>query len=255
MQRCALLIEYDGLEYAGWQRQTNALTVQEVLERGIERIVGVPVNVISAGRTDAGVHGFGQVAHVDVPETCRISDVRLAKAFNSCLPRDVRVRAAKRVSGNFHARFQATRREYRYTLTNHYSVFRRRYAWQQTLAFDASMLNSAAEIFLGKHDFTSFSKLNHDTESYICAVEEARWNEVESGVWHFHVAADRFVYGMVRSLVGAMMDAALHKVTPDDLREALEHKERSLRTTPLAPAQGLVLWRVQYDDDPFAGLW
>lgn len=249
-QRCALLIEYDGTKYAGWQRQVNALTVQEVLEEAVKRIVGEGVTVIGSGRTDSGVHGFGQVAHVDVPITCTIPDEKLARAFNSALPFDVRIRAAKRVADTFHARFDAVRREYRYTLTQDFSVFRRYYAWQQTLAFDTFVLQPAAEVFLGKHNFTAFSKHNPDTENYVCTVEKAYWTEVERGTWHFRIAADRFVYGMVRSIVGAIMDAALHKCTIDDLRAALARQER-LHRSAIAPAQGLVLWQVDYENDIF----
>jgi tRNA pseudouridine38-40 synthase len=251
MQRCALLVEYDGTEYAGWQRQLNAPTVQEVLENAIAKITSrETATVIGSGRTDRGVHGFGQVAHTDLPPTCSIPERQIAKAINSVLPPDVRVREAKFVSDRFHARFQAKRREYRYTIVEGYSVFRRHTAWCLSRPFSPDIMREAAEIFCGNHDFTTFSKYNPDTEKYVCNVEQAVWNEVESGIWRFTIAADRFVYGMVRAIVGATMEAAMHKRSVGDLREALRHQDRAL-TSPLAPPEGLVLWRVSYDNDPF----
>jgi tRNA pseudouridine38-40 synthase len=251
MPRCALLVEYDGTDYAGWQRQLNALTVQEVLENALESITGESLTLIGSGRTDRGVHGFGQVAHVDIPDTSSIPEKQLAKAINSSLPPDIRVRAAAFVEERFHARFQAVRREYKYTVCNHYSVFRRRYAWQVWMPFSPTLLSDAAEVFVGTHNFTTFSKHNPDTENYCCHVEKAAWSEIEQGVWCFHIIADRFVYGMVRSVVGAMMAAATNKRSTEDLREALHSQDRA-RKSPLAPSTGLVLWRVRYDNDPFA---
>lgn len=254
MPRCALLVEYDGTDYAGWQRQVNALTVQEVLENAIQSITGESVNVIGSGRTDRGVHGFGQVVHVDFPDSSSIPEKQLAKAINSSLPHDIRVRAATFVEDRFHARFQAVRREYKYTLADHYSVFRRRYAWQVWTPFNPEMLSAAAEVFLGTHDFTTFSKHNPDTENQVCHVEKAEWSRIEDGVWSFHIIADRFVYAMVRSVVGAMMAVAGNKRSLDDVREALQIQDRT-RKSPLAPPMGLVLWRVRYDNDPFAHLY
>lgn len=253
MPRCALLVEYDGTDYAGWQRQVNALTVQEVLENAIQAITGESVNVIGSGRTDRGVHGFGQVAHVDFPDASSIPEQQLARAINSTMPYDIRVRAATFVDDRFHARFQAVRREYKYTVSDHYSVFRRRYAWQVWTPFSTEQLSAAAAVFLGTHNFTTFSKHNPDTENYVCHVEKAEWIKIEEGVWSFHIVADRFVYGMVRSVVGAMMAVATNKRSAEDLSEALRLQDRA-RKSPLAPPTGLVLWRVRYDNDPFAYL-
>ena len=254
MPRCALLIEYDGTNYAGWQRQINAVAVQEVVERAIQSIVGAPATVVGSGRTDAGVHAFGQAAHTDVPDSCRIPAHRLAKAFNSALPPDVRIRAAAIVPDSFHARFHAVEREYRYTAGAQYSVFCRKSAWFPHRSFSPDALNEAAEIFTGEHDFTAFSKHNPDTESYVCRVQTARWKSAESaygvGAQQFQIIADRFVYGMVRSIVGACMDVAVGKRSAGELREALSSADRS-QASPLAPPHGLTLWRVEYEPNPF----
>jgi tRNA pseudouridine38-40 synthase len=255
MPRCALLIEYDGTNYAGWQRQINALAVQEVIERAVESIVGAAVGVIGSGRTDAGVHGFGQVAHADLPDSCSIPAHSLAKAFNSVLPPDVRIRAAAFVESSFHARFHAIEREYRYTVLRRYSVFQRNSAWFPHRPFSPDALNEAAAAFVGEWDFTTFSKHNPDTESYICRVQTARWtpkqnDDGENSAWRFQIIADRFVYGMVRSIVGACMDVAVGKRSAAELREALKCKDRAL-ASPLAPPNGLTLWRVEYERNPF----
>jgi tRNA pseudouridine38-40 synthase len=250
-KRVALLLEYDGSFYAGWQRQVNEATVQSMIESALMKITGAECTLIGSGRTDAGVHGRGQVAHVNIPETCRIPEEKFARALNANLPQSIRIRAAKYTDHTFHARFDAMRREYRYTILREYSVFRNRYAWHVHAPFDADLLNAAAEIFLGKHNFTTFSKHNPDTSNYVCTVEHASWNEIERGVWQFTIAADRFVYRMVRSLVGAMLDAASQKRTLPDLAVALAAEDRAL-SSPLAPSQGLILWRVGYPDDPFA---
>lgn len=253
-RRVALLIEYDGSSYAGWQRQVNAETVQSVVESALASITGEECTVIGSGRTDAGVHSRGQVAHVNIPDSCRITEDKFARAVNANLPYSIRVRSAKYGYDTFHARFDAIRREYRYTILREYSIFRRHFAWHVRSSFDAEVLQSAADVFLGTHNFTTFSKFNPDTSNYVCTVEKIVWNEIESGVWQLTIAADRFVYRMVRSLVGAMIDVASDKCTPHDLLTALKAENRVL-SSALAPSHGLILWRVNYHNDPFADVY
>jgi tRNA pseudouridine38-40 synthase len=249
-KRVALLLEYDGSFYAGWQRQVNEDTVQSVIETALMKIIGVECTLIGSGRTDAGVHGRGQVAHVNIPDSCRIPEEKFSRALNANLPHSIRIRAAKFIDYTFHARFDAMRREYRYTILREYSVFRNRYAWHVHAPFDADLLNTAAEVFVGKHNFTTFSKHNPDTSNYVCSVEQASWHEMERGVWQFTIAADRFVYRMVRAVVGATLDVASHKRSILDISAALAAENRAL-SSPLAPSQGLILWRVSYPNDPF----
>jgi tRNA pseudouridine38-40 synthase len=284
LRRIALLVEYDGTQFAGWQRQANALTVQEVLERVLERLTGQFCTVHGSGRTDAGVHGYGQVAHVDIPASWStpadkipdalnghlLSALSAFSAFsapNSFIPNSfvpsVRIRAASDTAGaTFHARFDAIRREYRYRVVTQESVAAARMAWclrpAQRRVFTPELLHECSQIFLGTHDFTSFSKHNPDTKNYVCTVEQACWREradlhygERERVWEFTISADRFVYGMVRSLVGAMMDVAFGKRSTDELRSALQAADRTLKS-PLAPPQGLTLWRVDYPQNPFS---
>lgn len=250
-RRVALLLEYDGSFYAGWQRQANAETVQSAIESALDRLVQAKCIVTGSGRTDAGVHGRGQVAHTDIPASVRLSEEKFARALNAHLPRTIRIRAVRFVENSFQARFDAMRREYRYTVIQEFSVFRARYAWHVHKRINAALLAETADLFRGTHNFTTFSKHNPTTANYICAVEQCSWSEVERGVWQFTIVANRFVYGMVRCLVGASIDAASGKRTLDDIRSAFLAEDRH-RSSPLAPAEGLILWRVNYPDDPFA---
>ncbi len=269
-KRLALLIEYDGTRYAGWQRQPQIASIQGILEDVCQATfweesegIATPTFVINgSGRTDAGVHGRGQVAHVDIPIENRIAEEKIARALNARLPMDIRIRAAKIVDvgvntrERFHARFGARRREYRYNLLEDYTVFRTRYAWHVRQSLQTALLQETANIFCGKHNFTSFSKHNPATENYVCTVLESAWNEVEPGAWQYTIVADRFVYGMVRCIVGASIDAALGKRSIEELRTALAAENREL-SSPLAPPEGLILWSVRYEEgrDPFAELY
>lgn len=249
-RRMVLLVEYDGANYAGWQRQKNALTIQEVLERAVADAAGEYCDVIGAGRTDAGVHGGGQVAHCRIPDSFGIPQHKIAVALNTRLPRDIRIVAAVLTDKPFHARYDASAREYSYALSLSHSVFYRHYTWQPRFGLNVGLLHRAAEVFLGSHDFTTFSKLNTDTKSYNCTVEVSAWRRVARDHLVYTVRADRFVYGMVRSLVGTMVEVARGRRTVEDIQLALGRSDRSLNS-PLAPARGLVLRRIYYPDNPF----
>lgn len=249
-RRLALLVEYDGTHYSGWQRQVNALSIQEVLERAVQAAVGEHCSVIGAGRTDAGVHGGGQVAHCRIPDHFAIPQQKIAVALNTRLPRDIRIIAAVLTDKPFHARFDASAREYSYAISQSQSVFYRHYTWQPRFSLNVGLLHKAAEVFLGSHDFTTFSKLNTDTKSYNCTVEVSSWRRVAREHLIYTVRGDRFVYGMVRSLVGTMVEVAQGKRTLEEVQESLGRTDRSLNS-PLAPAKGLVLRRVYYPDNPF----
>lgn len=249
-KRLALLVEYDGTHYAGWQRQQNALSVQEAVEQAVWKTVGIHCDVIGAGRTDAGVHGSGQVAHCRVPDSFAIPSRKIAVAINTRLPRDIRIAAAVLTDSSFHARFDASAREYSYAVSQSQSVFYRHYTWQPRFPLKTELLQETADCFLGTHDFTTFSKLNADTQSYVCSIELSSWRRVAEEHWVYTVRANRFVYGMVRSLVGVMVDVARGKRTLEEVREALTRADRMLKS-PLAPACGLVLRRVYYPNNPF----
>ena len=240
-----LTLEYDGTSYAGWQVQPNAVTVQEVMQKAVLETFGVEVAVVGSGRTDAGVHARGQVAHVDLPDGAHDIPIdKVRQAINSQLPRDIRVVKAETAPSEFHARYDPIWREYEYHIAKHASVFLRHYAWHPNGTFDIDLLKSAAEIFVGQHDFTSFSKNNPSTKSYVCKLMICAVEDHEDH-WIIRLRADRFVYSMCRSIVGGMMECARGKVSVQELRGALRAANR-VNHTLAAPACGLYLTEVEY---------
>ncbi len=249
MKTVVLRIAFDGTNYSGMQNQKSAPSVQEEVEKAVEEAVGYHCHVIAAGRTDAGVHARGMVAHARVRDDWSIPEDKICKALNSRLPRDIRVNGAQlRADDLFHARFDAIAREYSYTLSRREDPLARLTTWQTRYRFDEKLLHSASAVFLGVHNFTSFSKLNEDVKSYICTVDLCEWSELGSDSFRLKIRANRFVYGMVRSLVGAMMDAARGRRSIEDLESSLAAVDRSL-ASPIAPACGLVFEQAYYPDE------
>ncbi len=250
-RRVAMRILYDGTGFRGWQRQRVGRTVQGVLEDMLSRISGDrPVSVVGAGRTDAGVHAAGQMAHADV--NTPFDDSRLLHALRRMAPEDVSVRALRTVDPDFHARFAAHRRTYRYRLMLEPDPFRGRFAallWYQP---DVDRLRQSAVRLLGSHDFTALSKHNPDTENRICCVEAADWVVPDDLSLEFIITADRFLYGMVRLLVGIQLDVARGRLEPSDIDAIIASRDRH-RQSPSVPARGLVLERVGYPNFDFVG--
>jgi tRNA pseudouridine38-40 synthase len=249
-----LLLEYDGTAYAGWQRQPNAPTVQEALEKALERLAKRRLCAVAAGRTDAGVHARGQVVHVRLPDSWSVPEERIPAALNSLLPADIRIRRAQITELPVHARYHARARQYSYTIICRPSVFARHFSWYVPYPFAPELLQEAACLFLGEHDFTTFSKHHPELRNPICTVEESRWEQLCPWCWRFHIRANRFLYGMVRALVGAMLQVARHRRTLEELRQALAARNRRY-ASPLAPPQGLVLERVFYPEHLHVELW
>ncbi len=248
MSTLVIRIEYDGKSFSGWQCQPNTATIQGALESAFKSISGGKSPVVGAGRTDAGVHARGQVAHVRSEIGDRMPPEKIIKAMNANLPKDIRVNGAAVVKGEFHARFDATAREYSYSVIDKESVFLTRFATYFKYRFEPAKLFDSALVFEGEHDFTTFSKNNTDTKSYVCKVEVCRWAEIKPGLWRLRIKADRFVYGMVRAVVGAMYDVARGKRSIDEIRQALQTEDRNL-SSPLAPPQGLILEKVYYNQE------
>ena len=226
----------------------HAVAVQEVLEQALSKTFNRTMTAIGAGRTDAGVHARGQVTHSILREPSNIPDDKITKAINSNLPDDICVSDGKIVDFKFHATADAIAREYSYSVHTKPSVFLRNYSNHFKFPIDFNKLQEVADIFTGIHDFTTFSKNNADTKSYICNVEFCFWEHISDTQSILHIKADRFVYGMVRCLAGAMLDYARGARTLTELAESLEAKDRSL-TSPLATPRGLVLERVSYREN------
>lgn len=250
MQRIALLIEYDGSRYAGWQRQSNGITVQQRVEESLTKTFGHDCVIHGAGRTDSGVHASGQVAHVQLGDDAhRIPMEKLSIALNTRLPLDIRIKQTALVSNDFHARFDAIWREYIYTITTSDSVFHRHYAWNPELPFSSDVLNEALTVMIGQHDFTAISKHNPDTKSYICNVDACEmWRD--NDLIHIRIRANRFVYGMCRAIVGAAMSVARGRMSTSDLRELLSSRVRQ-KAPIIVPPNGLNLNTVGYTNEIF----
>lgn len=248
MKRLALLIEYDGTRYAGWQRQSNGITVQYCVEKALEQAFGHSCTIHGAGRTDAGVHASGQVAHTDIqPEAHTIPLTKIPVAVNRALPNDIRIVGASYVPDNFHARFDAVWREYIYTITTSRSVFLRQYAWNPLPPFSTDLLDQALQLMIGKHDFTAISKHNPNTTSYVCDVSlcELQQNDTELSI---RIRANRFVYGMCRAMVGVAMSVARGRMSLDELAHLLHTSTRE-KAPIVVPAHGLNLCNVGYNID------
>lgn len=250
MKCLAILTEYEGTKYVGWQSQPDGRSVQQAIEATIEQSYNAPIIIYGSGRTDAGVHARGQVFHMNVPDNAgEIPIHKIPIALNTRLPRDIRIRAAVEVEPIFHARFSASSREYVYNIAKNHTVFTRQCAWTPHLPYDPSLFAQCIRIFLGKHDFTAISKHNPSTDSYICTLDHCDVEE-DTNQYVVRIRADRFVYGMCRSIVGMAMFVARKKITVEDVCSILDSGQRSARAQ-LAPAHGLILNRVRYTSGIF----
>lgn len=251
MKNLALLIEYNGTNFGGWQIQPNSPTIQEEIQNALFELIRKPCLLIGAGRTDAGVHAAGQVANTLIDDDFPIPESKIAIAINSKLPEDIRIKQAVFVSDEFHARYDAIAREYEYFVHTDDSVFLKYFSTFYKYPIDEDILFHVANIFKGEHDFTSYSKHNPSTKSYICKVDICEWDKISETQYRLSVRANRFVYGMIRSMVGAMLDTASSKIFPTDLLYGLQNPSRD-NFIKLAPAAGLIFKRIYYPSKIFA---
>jgi len=244
--RIALGIEYDGSAFRGWQTQEQGVrTVQAALEAALTRIADRPVAVTCAGRTDAGVHALGQVAHIDLTKDYRADRVR--DALNAHLrPHPIGVLSAEIVPDTFDARFSATKRHYIYRIVNHRAnlALKAGQAWRVPRPLDAKAMHDAAQVLLGKHDFTTF----RDTECQAKSPEKTldTIDVMRDGdEVNITTSARSFLHSQVRSMVGSLVWVGHGRWTTQDLRNALEARDRTA-CGPVAPPDGLYLVRVEY---------
>jgi tRNA pseudouridine38-40 synthase len=248
--RIKLILAYDGTDFCGWQHQGGVRTVQSDVEAAIAKVVGEPVHVQGAGRTDSGVHALGQCAHFDIP--ARFARVPWDKALNSLLAPDVRVVDAAIAEPGFHAQFGARSKIYGYTLWHeggYVNPLRRRFVWAVP-GLDVPAMDEAAALLLGTHDFNAFRNLGTPLGSRGTVRTLARiWHEPGQGpetVWRFQ--AHGFLKQMVRNMMGCLVAVGRGKVTPQDVRCILEGRDRS-KAPATAPARGLCMEQVFYSAD------
>ncbi|MCG8345223.1 MAG: tRNA pseudouridine(38-40) synthase TruA [Chlorobiales bacterium] len=238
MRNIRITIEYDGTDYAGWQKQPGGLnTVQGVLEETLGRVVQEDVLLTAAGRTDRGVHAKGQVANFRTASDMGLQ--RLLHSVNSLLPSSICVTDVADAPVDFHARYSALAREYRYFILENHSAINRRYAGYHHAPLNLERLNLCAKELVGKHDFAVYSRDAETVDNSFCTVYDASWWRCGDMVV-FRISANRFLRTMVRFLVSAQLDAS-----PGELKEALCAGRTKGKTVPADPA-GLFLWRVVY---------
>lgn len=237
-----LLVQYDGTRYSGWQIQENALTVQQALCDSISQILQEKINLIGSGRTDAGVHALGQVANFNSEN--KLDEYKFKYSLNSVLPDDISVDNIERVDENFHSRFSAKRRSYIYLISTKKSPFYDRYSYTLSYNLNQEKLNELSSVLRGAHDFTSFCKVNTDVQSKLCEVYDARWRR-HKNFFIFYIDANRFLYGMVRAIVGSLLKAFQSDNGKVFLQNILNLNDRSAAADSV-PAKGLFLYKVKY---------
>lgn len=246
--RWFLRLSYNGTPFHGWQRQPNASSVQQALEEALSTILRHPVEIVGAGRTDTGVNARVMYAHFDsdavIPDRRRF-----LTGLNRLVGRDIAVDDMFEVPADAHARFDATRRTYKYFVAYGKSPFLQACSWLSPSALDAEAMNRAARILVDTEDFTSFAKLHSDAKTNICRVDSAVWTPWQNdygvpGIV-FTISADRFLRNMVRAVVGTLVDVGRGKLDTSAFEEIIRRKDRCAAGTSMPP-QALFLWDIEY---------
>ena len=241
--RYFLELSYNGKNYAGWQRQNNAVSVQEVLEDNLSKILNNKIEIVGCGRTDAGVHAKQYFAHVDIEKAL---PENFLYRINNMLPEDIAIQKIFNVKPDFHARFDAINRTYKYFIHFEKNPFLEDYSFlllNKTL--DISAMNHCLSLILGEHDFSCFEKKGSDNKTSVCVLKDAFFEQNENGLV-FTITANRFLRNMVRRITAAMLMLGLNQLSAEEIILAvLEKKE--LQVKMAVPAKGLFLWKIEYD--------
>jgi tRNA pseudouridine38-40 synthase len=244
--RIALIVEYDGSQYHGWQAQTGLHTVQQMLEQALSRVADAPISVVCAGRTDTGVHATNQIVHFDTDKERNVrSWVHGANCF---LPKDICIKWGKEVSSDFHARYSATARRYRYVIYNHAirpSLMRANVTWQYR-QLDDRLMQEAAQCLIGEHDFTSFRSIECQSRTPMREIKQLSVKRLEDLVV-IDVTANAFLHHMVRNIAGVLIAVGSSKQSVAWVADVLAAKDRRLGAET-APSYGLYLVDVTYPD-------
>lgn len=236
-------LSYDGAAYHGWQKQPNARSVQQTLQETLSTLLQTDIEVVGAGRTDAGVSARMMVAHFETDKAC--DNEQLVYKLNKLLPHDIAVQRIWEVSDEMHARFSATSRTYHYYIHTRKDPFVRQYSWLVTFPLDFARMNEAASRLPDFDDFTSFSKVNTDTKTNLCNVTEARWTQEGENTWRFTITANRFLRNMVRAIVGTLIEVGRGRMTVDEFCQVIEQRNRCSAGDSV-PGHALFLVDVSY---------
>lgn len=235
-------IAYNGRNYAGWQSQANATSVQAVVENALSHLVKEEVKIYGSGRTDTGVHCEQQFFHCDLEKPFD-ADTLVFK-LNSFLPRDIVIKDIRPVKPEASARFDALERSYQYRITKVKNPFLEGLAWHSFKPVDIPTMNKAAALLVGEHDFQCFSKVHTDVNHFLCTIKKAHWRE-HNDLLEFDITANRFLRGMVRSIVGTLLDVGSGKTSIKAFQAIIDSRDRK-QAGANVPPHGLYLTRIKY---------
>ena len=243
MKRYFVVFAYDGTNYHGWQIQPNGNSVQEELQRALSTILRDNIEVVGAGRTDAGVHARRMAAHFN--SDASFDCAQLTYKLNRLLPRDISVYSVYPVADDMHARFSATLRTYHYYVHTRKDPFLRHYSCELHYSLDFDLMNEAASHLLSVSDFGAFCKAHTDVKTTLCHVTEARWTPDGPDSWHFRISANRFLRNMVRAVVGTLVEVGRHRMTIEQFDKVVASGSRSNAGESM-PGNALFLENVEY---------
>lgn len=242
MRNVKLVLEYDGTDFVGWQSQTNGRNVQDEITNVLDQVLQEPITLIGAGRTDSGVHARGQVANFRTNSSLGISSI--LAALNGTLPEDIYIHSAEEVEEKFHSRFDAKERVYRYYIALKPTAIGRQYQWYVKYDLNVGVMNQVAERILGEHDFESFTKAEALVPHHRCTIVKSEWTKTPS-MLVYEVRANRFLHGMVRALVGTMVDIGRGYIPASQFHDIMAAKDRRKAGMAVPPA-GLFLEEISY---------
>lgn len=242
MRNIKLILEYDGTNFVGWQSQTNGRNIQDEIIKVLGQVLQEPITLIGAGRTDSGVHARGQVANFKTSSMLGVSSI--LNALNGTLPEDIYVHSAEQVDDKFHARFDAKERTYRYYIALKPTSIGRQYQWYVKYDLDLNTMNRVAQQILGEHDFESFAKAEALVPHHRCTIFKSEWTKT-SGMMIYEVRANRFLHGMVRALVGTMVDIGRGYIPLTQFQDIVAAKDRR-KAGMAVPSSGLFLEEIKY---------
>jgi tRNA pseudouridine38-40 synthase len=239
-------ISYNGGNYNGWQSQNNAKGIQSVVEDCMSRISRTEIKITASGRTDTGVHCEQQFFHADMEE---IETDQFLFKLNAMLPSDIVIHSIRKVKPDAHARYDARERTYHYRMVLEKNAFTHGLAWYFFKSLDVQTMNAAAALLVGKHDFTSFSKVKTDVNHFVCDIKAAQWTG-EKNRLEFTITANRFLRGMVRAIVGTLIDVGQGKTSEAEFSRIISSKDRK-EAGQNVPPYGLYLSKVVYPETIF----